>query len=239
MNVRGVLRVEEGSVKRYIGKIGPSPLITKLSAGAMKAALGLTEIIGDLVIPAPVERIQDVPMVGLAVFSDKRQPLAAHRVLLLVQGTGKSKLDPFGEGADVEMLSYKVTSTKVRCLLSSGENFIGLIGYCGFQGMMTYRLDNDTALVLVSAITSAKGAPDSVSAGGSIFVATIEHMQKINSDEKASLLQSLGAEWKSILLDQPLEGASSSQPEYWEQPASKLRRLESEPTTPGKARSGR
>ena len=186
-------------------------------------------------IPAPVERIEEAPMVGLAVFSDKRQPLAAHRVLLLVQGTGKSQLDAFGDGADVTQKSYKVTSPGVRCLLSSGTNFIDLIGYyCGFDGMLTYRLDNDMALVLVSAIAPGKGAPDSVSAGGSIFVATIEHMQKINSDEKASLLQSMGAEWKSVLLDQPREGESSAQPAYWYQPASKLRRLESEPTTPAK-----
>ena len=42
-------------------------------------------------------------------------------------------------------------------------------------------------------------APDSVSAGGPAFVATIEHMQKVGADEKASLLVSLATEWKSVL----------------------------------------
>jgi hypothetical protein len=30
VNVRGVLRIEGGVVERYIGKVGPSPLITKV-----------------------------------------------------------------------------------------------------------------------------------------------------------------------------------------------------------------
>jgi hypothetical protein len=224
VNVRGVLRIEGGVVKRYIGKVGPSPLITKVSAQAMRAVAGLTEITGDLVIPSPVERVIDAPMIGLAVRSDKRPPLAVHRVLFLVQGTRKSQLDARGDAKRIEDQSYNVSSKD-------------LVGYCDYDGMLTYRLDQEAALVLVSAITLAGDAPNSVSANESSFLATIEHMQKISADEKAALVKSLDTEWKSVLLDQPPEGLSPARQEYWEQPASKLRRMESEAVSPIKFRT--
>ena len=122
VNVRGVLRVEGGAVKKFIAKVGPSPLINKLSLAALRAAAGLTEIVGDLVIPAPVDRVADAPMVGLAVRSDFGGSLGAHRVLLLVEGTRESTLDPVGESAaSLQEQSYKVHSPKVRCLLSADE----------------------------------------------------------------------------------------------------------------------
>ena len=237
VNVRGVLRIEGGVVKRYIGKVGPSPLITKVSAHAMRAAVGLTEIIGDLVIPAPVERVNDAPMIGLAVRSDKRPPLAVHRVLLLVQGTCKSVLDACGDAKRIEDETFKVSSKGVRCLLSDVDKFVDLVGYCDYDGMLTYRLDQEAALVLVSAITPAGDAPNSVSANESSFLATIEHMQKISADEKAALVKSLDTEWKSVLLDQPPEGLSPARQEYWDQPASKLRRIVSEAVSPIKFRT--
>ena len=99
-------------------------------------------------------------------------------------------------------------------------------------GALTYRLDKEAALFLVSAVSLA--SPDSVSAGGSKLVAVIEHMQKVSSDDKASLLMSLEAEWKSVLVHTVSQGTSSKTPEYWEQSASKLRRLESEPVSPNR-----
>ncbi len=233
VNVRGLLRIEGGTVKKYIAQIGLSPLTSNFSQTAMQTTIGLTEIVGDLVIPAPAERIDDVPMVGMAVRSDRREPLGAHRVLLLVQGTGKSDLDALGEGKSLQEASYKVFSPKARCLLSSSETYIDLVGYCDFNSMLQYRLDADEALVLVSAVSPH--ASDSVSAGDPAFVATIEHMQKVTAVEKA-LLESLAAEWKSVLIDQRSEGVSATEPGYWEQPASKLRRPESEPVTPSRVK---
>ena len=87
-------------------------------------------------------------------------------------------------------------------------------------------MDPDAALVLVSAVTPVEDA--------SSFLATIEHMQKISADEKDALVKSLDAEWKSILVDQPTSGVSPAKPEYWDQPASKLRRIVSEAVTPTK-----
>ena len=49
-----------------------------------------------------------------------------------------------------------------------------MVGYCDCQGMLSYRLEKETALVLVSAIAVL----DAVSAGDPVFAATIEHMQK-------------------------------------------------------------
>ncbi len=102
VNVRGVLRVEGGAVKKYIAEIAPSSLTSSFSRAAMGMALGLTEILGDIVIPAPIERIDDMPMVGLAVRSDQREPIGAHRVLILVQGTGQSTLDGLGVGKTLQ-----------------------------------------------------------------------------------------------------------------------------------------
>ena len=198
----------------------------------MRTAIGLTEIVGDLVIPAPVERIDDVPMVGLAVRSDLRGPLGAHRVLKLVQGAGRSELIALEGGKSMEEASYKVFSSKARCLLSASETYIDLVGYCDFNGMLQYRLGTDDALVLVSAVS----ASDPVSAGGPGKVATIEHMQKVTAVAKKALLESLAAEWKSVLIDQRSEGVSATEPGYWEQPASKLRRLQSEPVSPSRVK---
>ena len=218
VNVRGVMRSEGSDVKRYIGEIVESPLITTASARAMRAAVGLAEIIGGIVIPAPAQRVTDLPMIGLAVISDKRGPVGAHRILLLVQGTNMSTLDAGTyRQSEIEDQSYKVTSNGARCLLSDADTTVNLVGYCNTGSMLTYRLDREVALVLVSAVTLAEDASNSGSTDGSSFLATVEYMQKIGADDKASLLKSLETEWKSVLLDQPREGLSPADPEYWNQ----------------------
>ncbi len=124
-------------------------------------------------------------------------PISAHRFLLLVQGTCPTKLDTLeAVGASLQDQTFKVSSSKVRCLLSTTEQYLDLVGYCDFENMMTYRLDCEIALVLVSAITV--NAPDSVSAGASKHTATIEHMKKVSSDERQSLCISLAEEWASV-----------------------------------------
>ena len=194
VNVRGVMRSEGSDVKRYIGEIVESPLMTTASPLAMRAAVGLAEIIGGIVIPAPAQRVTDRPMIGLAVIADKRGPVAAHRILLLVQGTNKSKLDPYGEAKRLEDQTFKVTSNGARCLLSDVDISVNLVGYCNTDSMLTYRLDHEVALVLVSAVTMTEDASISGSTDGSRFLATVEYMQKIGADDKASLLKSLETE---------------------------------------------
>ena len=215
VNVRGVMRSEGSDVKRYIGEIVESPLMTTASPLAMRAAVGLAEIIGGIVIPAPAQRATDLPMIGLAVIADKRGPVAAHRILLLVQGNNISTLEAGIQADKIEDQSYKVTSNGARCLLSDADTTVNLVGYCNTGSMLTYRLDREVALVLVSAVTMTEDASNSGSTDGSRFLATVEYMQKIGADDKASLLKSLETEWKSVLLDQPREGLSPADPEYW------------------------
>ena len=161
--------------------------------------------------PSTSDRVEELPLLGLAVRSGRKGPLAAHRVLLLVQGTCASKLDAIDASKGLKDQAFNICSPKVRCLLSATQQHIDLVGYFDFDGTLTYRLDKEAALVLVSAVSPA--SPDSVSAGGSKLVAVIEHMQKVSSDDKASLLQSLDAEWKSVLVHTVAQGASSKTPE--------------------------
>lgn len=102
------MRIENGILKKYIAQNAPTPLTSPFSRTALKLALGLAEIRGDLVIPAPIDRIKDIPMLGLAVRSDQRGPLGAHSVLILVQGTGVSQLVPRWAGRQL----YKKAPSK-------------------------------------------------------------------------------------------------------------------------------
>ena len=174
LNVKGVLRDDgKGGVKRTICQAAPSPLVTRVSRQAMKATLGLASVVGEIVIPAPFEFVLDSPMLGMAgqILPDS-PPISAHRFLLLVQGTCPTKLDTLeAVGASLQDQTFKVSSSKVRCLLSTTEQYLDLVGYCDFANMLTYRLDCDIALVLVSAITV--NAPDSVSADTPKHTATI------------------------------------------------------------------
>jgi hypothetical protein len=242
-NARGLLRTDEhGNFKKYIAKISPSPLEVKISAGAMRLALGLSDLDGEVVQACPVERVGDAPMLGLAVRSDLKGWISAHRVLLLVQGTCESQLDAVGEAKGLTEQSYRVTSNKVRCLLGETESFIDLHGYCDFRGMLTYRLDMDVALVVVSAVeVPSSDTPTLMGPVSDRLVASVEHMQKITEPQKLSLLQSLAVEWRTALTNDAAAAVGSYESplkrEYWEQPASKLRRLESEAPSPARVGS--
>jgi hypothetical protein len=228
VNVRGVIRVENGVTKKYLGAIAATSLTAKISLPALHTALGLCDVTGDVVIPAPVMRVKNCPLQGMTVSSDIGEAVGVHRLLFLVQGTVESKLDVIGEVAaqSAQEQTFKVTSHKVRCLLSSEETYVTLVGYCDFHGMLTYRLDTDAALVLVSALEGS--APDSVSA-------TIEYMKKVSVDEKNVLESSLEIEWKSVLTlgaAMDIDRKAARDDDYWNQPVTKLQRLQSEACSP-------
>ena len=141
-------------------------------------------------------------MLGLAVRTDSRGPLGAHRVLLLVKGTEVSQPSVVGDAAkSLEEQSYKISSRKARCLLSDADAKVDLVGYCDFVRMLTYRLDEDAALILVSNVSPNTPASDSVGAGGAAYTSTIESMQKVTVDECSALRESMAVEWKSVLAD--------------------------------------
>ena len=72
VNARGLLRSENGHTRKIIGDFVVSPLQHKHSDSAYKAMLGLSEVVGDIVVPSPAENVVDQPMIGLAVQSDQQ-----------------------------------------------------------------------------------------------------------------------------------------------------------------------
>ena len=138
--------------------------------------------------------------------------------------------------AALDNQTFTVTSPSARCLLSDTEEFVTLSGYTDFKKMMQYRLDKETAVVLVSAVTpTTPGSPGSASGS---WVVSVEHMQKVSKDEAAALRTSMTAEWKSVLTAPDdlckREYQSASDPAYWTpESMTKVRRVQSEPASPG------
>ena len=108
--------------------------------------------------------------------------------------------------------------------------------------MMTYRLDTETALVLASAVEYMQ---DIEGVQNKRFAVTVEYMQKISKDEKNALTLSMNLEWKSVLtkmadLESSPERVSSRAEEYWSaERTPKVRRIQSEPQSPGPANNKR
>ena len=225
VNARGILRPTDTGSKTLIGQIEESPLDAPVSAKAMRAMLGLSEVSGEVVLAAPAGRVHDLS--GLALESSDRGFLPAHRVLLLVKGTTSSTLQPIGEtGQSLTAQSFRVASKEARCLLSDSEVYVNLYGYCDFSSMLQHRLDKDTALVLASALEVAPDTQEKTF--------TVEHMVKVQDADK--LKTSLDIEWKIVLLSEANEEreqyASPTKAEYWNRDVKKLKRIVSEPLEP-------
>ena len=228
LNVRGVVRVEAGVTKKYVVKIEQSPLDAVISMSSMQQTLGLSVVSDDVVVAAPAERLLDDTMLGLALQRDSDEPLGAARVWLLVQGTEETELQTIDEKVPLSQQIFKLVSNKATCLLSKSSTVVKLVGYSDFKKSLAYRLDTEVALVLVSAVE--RDGPASVTV-------TVEHMKKVSNDEKSALQRSMTLEWESVLCPwrnlEPKRVASTNA-EYWELPAPKLRRLVSEPVSPKK-----
>ena len=228
VNVRGILRNENGTLKKYIAQIVPASLTATVSAKGMRATLGLAEVPGPVVQAAPVDRLIDCPVVGFALNTDHGEAVSAHRVLLLVRGTEETDLDPMDPACrSLTEQTYRVTSASARCLLSGPDTFVDLVGYCDFKSMLHHRLDKEVALVLASSLTTNASSHPCV---------TVEFMQKV-SDASLSILQaSLETEWKTALTRTSADNldshASPAKPEYWTESARKVRRVESECKSP-------
>ena len=194
---------------------------------AMRLSIGLSNAADD-VNAAPVGRLLEAPLLGLATRRDNGAPLGAHRALLLAQSTELADCDPANDKLPMKEQTFKVTSTCVQCLLSEPPTQITLVGYCDFKRTLQYRLDTETALVLGSAVQME--APN--------CVVTVEHMQKLSEKNAAALSASMSLEWKSVLTPLFFESQkrSSSEEAYWTpESVKKLKRLVSEPTSPAHA----
>ena len=139
-----------------------------------------------------------------------------------------------------------MVSNNARCLLNDSPDsptVAQLVSYCDFNQITTYRLDKEMAIVIVSAVERKEPGSASQSASGVVaeseqIIATAEHIEKVSRDEKQALVASMTLEWQSVLTSISDETAlpkrllSSTEPDYWEQGRSKLRRLMSEPFDP-------
>ena len=234
-----MLRDEGGWTKRYIVKVEPTSLEALVSPTALRQSLGLSEVVGDVVIPAPASRIVDSPLLGMAVYHDDGKLVAAHRVLLLVRGTEETQCDPISGDKPLQEQTFKVTSKSVSCLLSNLPLPVDLAGYCDFKKMMACRLDKEAALILASAVAPGSASTSAAEGGPTTHATfTIEHMSKVSRDEAAALAENLPREWQAILTS-PQASVMSPPPNaaieegYWtEERASKVRRIMSEPHSP-------
>ena len=90
----------------------------------------------------------------------------------------------------MEEASYKVTAPDTSCLLSKQrgtETKVTLVGFCSFKEMLHYRLDQEQALVTVSAVT--KNADNTVTA-------TMEHIVKVSAIQSGIVLLSMNVLWR-------------------------------------------
>ena len=239
VNVRGVLRQDaKGKARKFVAQIKVSPEVYTISARAMRASLGLAQAMGGAVLAAPVTRVVQNPMHGLAVQVDnlhmETQLLNAHRVLLLVQGTVRSTLERVSAQGDPD--AFCVTSPKAKCLLAEDsmakEAYLDLKGYCDMNTMLEFRLDKEPAIVMVSSLDSEGGSR----------AAAVESVRKIEPHSLSQMRALFDVEWKTALTDlgaDVLDSRSSpARPEYWEpdgqQPARKARRVDSDAKSPSR-----
>jgi len=204
-------------------------------------SLGLAQTAGGAVLAAPVSRVEQNPMHGLAVrvdpvhdWQNETQLLSAHRVLLLVQGTVQSTLERVNAEGDPD--AFCVTSPKTKCLLAEGllaeEAEIDLKGYCDMDTMLDFRLNKEAAIVMVSSLESEGGNR----------AAAVEFVRKIEPHRLSQWKALFDIEWKAALtnLDADLldSHTSPARPEYWEpdgqQPARKARRVDSDAKSPNR-----
>ena len=128
--------------------------------------------------------------------------------------------------------AYCVTSPKAKCLLDElEETWVDLKGYCDMTNMLEFRLEKESAVVMVSSMESEDGR----------LTASVGSMRKVEPHALAQQKALLAIEWKTALTDlgaDVLDFASSpARPDYWEEqrPARKARRVLSDAQSPAKA----
>ena len=225
-NVRGVIRWQQGTVRKLIAGVAPSPLHSRISGDALAHIRGLSDSMASAVIVAPADRVCDCPLLGMAVETDTGMMQAAHRVIMLLTGTEPSQLEPLpAKPGTASSDAFSVQSAGVKCELSSRATGgqITVRGYCNYKSMLWFRLDTETAVAVVSAVTG----PPVPRSGPLVF--TVEHMQKVSAENLKAVVDAMTTEWKIALgkpmftTDPDLSGTMRD-----------LKRIISEPTTPEK-----
>ena len=132
------------------------------------------------------------------------------------------------------MLAYRLDKEVALVLVSAVDGKPGMAGSAA-AGSTAGSVDGKPGMADSAAAGSTAGSATGVAAEG--MVATVEHMQKVSLDEARRLMVSMNAEWKSVLTvadagAYPSPLSAKGEPYWSEQRTPKLRRLQSEPTSP-------
>ena len=231
-NMRGMVRIDDGQVRIIVSQMSPSPKKFRISRAAMLTTKGMATVGSGAAQVAPVERVRSDPMQGLCVLSDRLvgepELIPCRNIYLLVtgsEGTGLDAMHP--DVTDLEEQAYRVTSQNVKCLLNEDADMrIDLTCYCDFHNMLTYRLDQDSALVSITEVTGKEGRLE----------AAVEFIDKVSSQELEEVKRSMTLEWQTALTnigsntDDSFETPVKKR--YWTEPPRKVRRVHSDPASP-------
>jgi len=233
VNARGVVRLSQGTVKKLINEITVSPLQAKISGDAMRCIRGLSDSMESVVVVAPADRICDCPVLGMSAASEAGLKMPARRLVMVVTGTEDSQLEPLPAKPGSASQAYFVESANVKCELSGSEHpTVTLRGYCGLKERLRWRLDSESAVVIVSAVDG----PRSPNSGP--IVLTVESMQKVGAANLPEVVAAMTIEWQ-VARGTPGHTVSPlPSKDYWSTLRQTVKRMLSEPNTPPAAKRG-
>jgi hypothetical protein len=143
-NARGVLRDDSF----MIAKISAFPFTTFPNASARALMLVAGAAGCDSNQAVRVCRLCDLtstPVCNLVVGGSP-----VHSIVTLLQGTQDTELMPAKEGFETTRV---LQSRSVKCLLGEmGSKSFNLMAYCHENQLLVYKLDDETAVVLISAV---------------------------------------------------------------------------------------
>ena len=234
-NMRGLLRLEDGIMRKYVVEMGPAPKSFTVSSTTLRGCRGLAPVLDDIAQAAPATRVTSSPMMGMCLVADigsndsETELVPCHRAYLLVSGTQKTDMKPLMPGiADLQKQEFIVTSKNVKCLLSDDTvKNLDLQCYCDWEHSLNYRLDQDTAIARISALNQDNEGR---------LVASVEHIDKVFEAELDAVRQAMTVEWKTALTQAGSESIDShmspTQPDFFANPRRQVTRLRSDPQSP-------
>lgn len=226
LNMRGIIRCQDGTIRKIVAHVGKSPHIFRVSSTTMRLTKGIATIQSGAAQVAPLEKIAYDPMQGLCVVASKAngttEMQSCVRVYILVTGTQDSVLE------QLDQASYRIISPAAKCVLTtSREIHVDLIGYCDFKKMPKFCLHKTSAIV---AITNFEEKEDGR------LEAAVEDIDPVSSADLLHVKGSFDVEWQTALTctsAQDLDShMSPEKAEFWEAPPRKVTRLSSDPKTP-------
>jgi hypothetical protein len=178
-NVRGVMR--EDSL--WIGKVSAFPFETSPnnSARALMRVAGAAG--GDSSQAVRVCKLSDLSSTQVSNLLVCGSPV--HSIVALVQGTQDTDLLPAKDGFEA---TRALQSRAVKCVLGEeSSHSFNLMAYCHENQLLVYKLDDETAVVLISAV---------IAEDDNTWTLVADRMQKIKDRDieatKGALLAELG-----------------------------------------------